>query len=92
MPHKLVLNNTNEEKVEEYEEIERAFDAAIPWIAKGYVARITDKQGIVKYTQALIEGQIATYPGDATTMASDADSQHGCQPEPPRRNPWWRFW
>jgi hypothetical protein len=36
-----------ESRVEEYERIEHAFDAAIPWIAKGYVARITDKQGIV---------------------------------------------
>ena len=91
MPHKLILNNKNEEKIEEYEKIEQAFDAAIPWIAKGYVARITDQQGIVKYTQIIVDGQIATHPGDATIMASDAGPQDGSQPGSPRK-PWWRFW
>jgi hypothetical protein len=28
---------------------------------KGYIARVTDKQGAVKYTQVLVNGQIATY-------------------------------
>jgi hypothetical protein len=45
MPHKLILTKDGEEQVQEYEDIEQAFNAAMPWIMKGYVARITDKRG-----------------------------------------------
>src|SRR5262249_18013386 len=66
MRQKLILNKGVEEQVHEFEEIEQAFDAAVPWIMKGYIARVTDKHGAVKYTQALVNGQITTYNGDST--------------------------
>ena len=81
MPHKLILNKGVEEQAQEHQDIEQAFNAAIPWIVKGYIARITDQQGVVKYTQALANGQIATYAGDATVRSA----------LPPKK-PWWRFW
>ena len=64
--HNLILTKGGDEQILEVEDIEQAFTQALPWIMKGYIARITDKQGVVKYTQALANGQIATYPDDAT--------------------------
>ena len=89
MAHKLILNKAGEEQVHEFADIEEAFNAALPRIMEGYVARITDQHGVVKYTQALANGQIATYPGDATTLAGAASGQ---SPAPGRKKPWWRFW
>ena len=90
MVHKLILNKGAEEQVHEFADIEEAFNASMPWIMKGYTARITDKHGVVKYTQALTNGQIATYPGDATTLAAGAAS--GQSPALGSRKAWWRFW
>jgi hypothetical protein len=91
--HKLILNKGGEEQVHEFEDIEEAFTAAMPWVMKGYFARVTDKQGVVKYTQALTNGQIATYPGDATTHAKAASTPaSGLSPTPRPKKPWWRFW
>jgi hypothetical protein len=91
VPHKLILNKGGKEQVQEYEDIEEAFNVAMPWIMRGYVARITDKKGVVKYTQALSNGQIATYSGDATERGSEAKAGIGLSPTPPQK-PWWRFW
>jgi hypothetical protein len=87
------LNNGGEEQVLEFEDIEQAMNGALPWIMKGYIARITDAEGVVKWTQALSGGQIATYQGDATKQppASGAKARSNESMNPPRR-PWWRFW
>jgi hypothetical protein len=91
--HKLILNKGGEEQVHEFEDIEEAFNAAMPWILKGYIARVTDKQGAVKYTQALTNGQITTFPGDATTqVAATGTPDSGRSPTPGPKKPWWRFW
>jgi hypothetical protein len=91
--HKLILNKGGEEQLHEFGDIEEAFNAAEPWILKGYIARITDTQGVVKYTQALTNGQIATYFGDATAQAPDPGAlASGPSPTPERKKPWWRFW
>jgi hypothetical protein len=93
IPHKLILNKGGEEQVLEFSDIEKAFDVAVPWILNGYIARVTDGQGVVKYTQALTNGQIATYLGDATVQAARSGSQtRGLPPAPRPRKPWWRFW
>jgi hypothetical protein len=88
--HKLILNKGGEEQVHEFADIEEAFNAAMPQIMQGYVARITDKHGVVKYTQALANGHITTYPGDATTLAAEAASRGSSAPVP--KKSWWRFW
>lgn len=80
MPFKLILNKDGEEKAHEYEELESAFDAAEPWIMRGYIARMTDRQGVVQYTQTLASDQIVTYRGDATEIRPDV------------KKPWWKFW
>jgi hypothetical protein len=91
--HKLILNKDGEEQVHEFGDIEEAFNAAVPWIMKGYIARITDKHGVVKYTQALTNGQIATYPGDATAQTTGSGPPTSSQaPTPGPKKPWWRFW
>jgi hypothetical protein len=88
-----MLNKGGEEQVHEFADIEEAFNAAMPWIMKWYTARITDKQGIVKYTQALKYGQVATYPGDATGQtAGSGTPASGQSPTPAAKKPWWRFW
>jgi hypothetical protein len=58
---------------------------ALPWIMKGYIARITDEQGVVKFTQALANGPIATYPGDATGQRPDPNQVWGWSPPPGSR-------
>jgi len=91
--HKLILNKGSEEQVHEFGDIEEAFNAATPWIMKGYIARVTDKQGVVKYTQALTNGNIATYFGDATAQAPGSGTPTtGQSPTPRPKKPWWRFW
>lgn len=85
--HNLILNKGGEEQVHEFADIEEAFSAAMPWIMKGYIARITDKHGVIKYTQALTNGQVATYPGNAMAWAADLESS-----TPGPKKPWWRFW
>lgn len=93
MPYKLILNRGSEEQAQEFDDIEKAFNAAMPWIMKGYIARVTDKQGIVKYTQALVDGQIATYQGDATaTREGSGSPTPGGPPTSGSRRSWWRFW
>ena len=93
MAHKLILNKGDEEQVHEFADIEEAFNSSRAWIMKGYTARITDGHGVVKYTQAAVNGQIATYPGDATTASTGAESAaSGRTPVPRRPKPWWRFW
>ena len=88
--HKLLLNKGVEEQVFEFENIEQAVLAAGPWIMKGYVARVVDQQGVVKYTQALAAGQVATYQGDATTLKSGTTSEpKGVNSS---RRPWWKLW
>jgi hypothetical protein len=86
MPFHLILNNGREEKAQEYDSQEQAFDAAEQWIHEGYIARITDREGTVKYTQTLAEGLIVTYPGDATQAETESHSYGHPQ------KPWWKFW
>jgi hypothetical protein len=89
MTFKLILNRGHEEQINEFDAIEKAFDAALPFIMEGFIARMTDKEGAVKYTQALADGQIATYLGDATATQQMAgeDATRGVG-----KKPWWRFW
>ncbi len=93
MPHKLMLNKDHDEQVHEFETIEAAFDAAEPWIMQGYIARITDKEGVVQYTQTLGDGQIVVYRGDATTAGLPANRNDGGPLSGSvTRKPWWKFW
>jgi hypothetical protein len=87
MPFKLILNKDGEETIQEHASIEQTFDAAVPWIMKGFTARMMDEEGTVKYTQTLAEGQIATYPGDATQAKVDESQVYGYSPKP-----WWKLW
>ena len=92
-PHKLLLSKGGEEQVLEFGDLERALNAALPWVMKGYIARVTDGAGVVQYTQALSGGQFVTYPGDATSQAAAAGAPAwGQSPIPGRAKPWWRFW
>jgi hypothetical protein len=93
MKHRLILNKGLNEQVQEFDAIENAFDAAIPYIRDGYIARMTDKNGFVKYTQSLSNGQIATQFGDATAtqVFSDESDIHDDIDDIPAR-PWWKFW
>jgi hypothetical protein len=89
----LILNKGDEEQIHEYEDMEQALNAAIPWIMKGYIARIADAQGVIKYTQALSGGSIAMYTGDATSKRPASGVQaisKGTMVS--QRNPWWQFW
>jgi hypothetical protein len=45
MPHKLILNKGDEKQVHEYEDIEQAFNAAVPWVMKGYIAPLPTSRG-----------------------------------------------
>ncbi len=93
MTFKLILNRGHEEQIHEFDAIEKAFDAAVPFIMDGFIARMTDKEGVVKYTQALADGQIATYPGDATaTQQMASESNAGDETRGAGKKPWWRFW
>ena len=78
MAHKLILNKGGEEQVLEFSDIEKAFDGAEPWILNGYIARVTDGQGIVKYTQALTNGQIASYSAPRTTLCPGSEIHDAC--------------
>ena len=71
----------------------------MPRIAEGYVARITDEKGVVKYTQTMTNGAVEeqfgpiTYPGDATAPATNSGTPAGGQsPASGQTKPWWRFW
>jgi hypothetical protein len=93
MAHKLILNKGYEEQVYEFDAIGKAFDAAMPFIMDGFIARMTDKNGVVKYTQALTDGQIATYSGDATaTQAATNETKASDKNRGARKTPWWKFW
>jgi len=81
--YKLILNKGGEEQIFEFESVDLAFNEALPWIMNGYIARIIDEHGVVKFTQALANRQIETYPGDATNQ---------CRSPTPGRRPWWKFW
>jgi hypothetical protein len=92
-PHKLIVNKGAEELVFEYEDEEQALDKATPWVMRGYIARIADEQGVVKWTLALDGGQFFTYKGDVVRKvpASAAQGESG-QPVASSKKPWWRFW
>jgi hypothetical protein len=92
-PHKLIINKGAEEQIFECEDEEQAFNQAMPWVMKGYIARIADEQGVVKWTQALSDGQIAVFKDDATEQRSGSGAQApSSQPIASPRKPWWRFW
>ena len=69
---------------------------------QGYIARMTDADGVVKYTQAVKGGKIATYNGDVTTSqpapATPEPQATAPNAQPPQSNaapmqkPWWKFW
>ena len=90
MAHKLILTKGNEEQVREFTGIEEAFNAAMPWIIDGYVARVTDKHGVVSHTQVLNNGHIDTYLGDVSTVAAGTATGQPTASGSARR--WWRFW
>lgn len=92
MPHKLILNKGGEEQVHEFANIEGAFDAAVPWVMEGYIARITDEQGIVKYTQAAADGQITTHRGEGVFKRGGSGPPIGGTSTLGARKSWWRFW
>ena len=91
--HKLIINKGAEERIFECEDEEQALNQAMPWVMKGYIARIADEQGVVKWTQALSEGQVAVFKDDATVQraASGPHAPSG-QSLAPSKKPWWRFW
>jgi len=90
LAHKLILTKGCEEQVREFTGIDEAFNAAIPWIIDGYIARVTDKHGVVSHTQVLNNGHIDTYLGDA--FAGTSGAVPGQLPAPASRRRWWQFW
>jgi hypothetical protein len=91
--HKLIITKGTEEQIFECGDEEQALNQAMPWVMKAYIARIVDEHGVVKWTQALSEGQIAVFKDDATEQrlgpgAKATSSQSMVAP----RKPWWRFW
>ena len=46
--HKLIVNKGGEEQVLEFKDLEQAMNGALPWVMNGYIARITNAQGVVK--------------------------------------------
>ena len=91
--HKLIINKGAEEQIFECEDEEQAFNQAMPWVMKGYIARIADEQGVVKWTQALSDGQIGVFKDNATEQRSGSAAQAtSSQPMASPRKPWWRFW
>ena len=89
-PHLLILNKGSEKRVIECDSMEAALDQAVVGVMNGYIARVADKNGVVKFTQAQANGQVAMYSGDATNQAARPAS--GQMPAPGSRKPWWRFW
>jgi hypothetical protein len=84
---KLIVNKGAEERIFECEDEEQAFNQAMPLVMQGYIARIADEQGVVKWTQALSEGQVAVFKDNATGPRAPSG-----QSLTPSRKPWWRFW
>jgi uncharacterized membrane protein len=78
--HRLIVNKGPEEQVFECEDEEQAFNKAMPWLLKGYIARIADEQGVVKWTQAPSQGQIAAIQGDATQQQPQSGASRGGLP------------
>jgi hypothetical protein len=92
-PHKVILNKGTEERILECGGEEQAFDEATPWVVRGYIARIVDEHGVVKWTQALSKGQPALFQDDVTERRPASGAQAtGSQPRAAARKPWWRFW
>jgi len=59
----LILSKSGKQQVRQLVDVEQALDEALPWVMQGYVARIMDQDGVLKLTQALSNGQLATeYP------------------------------
>jgi hypothetical protein len=88
-----MVNKGAEEQVFECEDEEQALDKALPWVMQGYIARIADEWGVVKWTQAVSDGQICLYKGDATQQRSRSGAQRkGGHPAASSAKPWWRFW
>jgi hypothetical protein len=91
-PRKLIVNKGTEEQIFECEDEEQAFNKSMLWVMKGYIARITDEQGVVKWTQALSNGQIAVFKDDATERRSETAAQAtSSQPIASPKKSWWRF-
>src|SRR5512135_1639363 len=89
----VVLNRGHEERTLEAEGMEQAMNEAMPWVLKGYIARIKDENEVVRWTQALEARQVITYAGDATNQAAGSGAPAAGQGTAPvRAKPWWRFW
>jgi hypothetical protein len=92
-PYKLIVNRGTEERVFDCEDEEQAFDKAMPWVMQGYLARIADERGVVKWTQALSDGQLAVFKDDATEQRpGSGPPATSSQAMGPAQKPWWRFW
>jgi hypothetical protein len=92
-PHKLIINKGTEEQIFECGDEEQAFDKAVPWVMKSYIARIADEQGVVKWTQVLSDGQIAVFKDDASEQRPGAVPRAtSSQSMAPPQKSWWRFW
>ena len=91
--HKLIVNKGADERMFECENEEQAHNQAMPWVMKGYIARIVDEHGVVKWTQALSEGQVANFKDDATVQPA-ASGPHTTSGKSlaPSKKPWWQFW
>jgi hypothetical protein len=91
--HRIILNRGDEERTLDAASIEEAFQKASPWVAKGFIARILDEQGIVRWTQALSNQQITVFEGDATKQRPGSRTEEkSTQLTGSSRKPWWRFW
>lgn len=91
--YKLIVTKGAEERIFECADEEEAFNQAEPWVMKGYIARIADEQGVVKWTQALSEGPVVTFKDDATVQrATSGAPAPSAQSLAPSKKPWWRFW
>jgi hypothetical protein len=92
-PHKLIVNKGVEEQVFEYEDEEQALGKATLWVTQGYIARIADEQGVVKWTLARYGGRIFTYKGDVVRKVPASGARgKSSQPVASSKKPWWRFW
>jgi hypothetical protein len=91
--HRLILNKGAEQQIIECEDEEQAFAQAMPWLMKGYIARIADERGVVKWTQALRNGQVAVFKDDATERRPGSGPCATSNPVMGQSaKPWWRFW
>jgi hypothetical protein len=86
------VNKGGEEQVFACEDEEQALDKGLPWVMQGYITRIADERGVVKWTQAVSDGQICLYKADTTQQRSRSGAQgKGGRPASSSTQPWWRF-